>query len=372
MASDAWVGIVKTTAPKYMKGASDMTIRRRLLLSMLKRKGRIEYNKSGTDTFWQIEYSQPPITQGADGGVYDFQNHDAFLQLDLDWRSYKGTDALSKMQAEMNKGDTALIPLFQTKQNRLVKSMQNTFAAEIYKRGDSAGRENSIHGLETALTERTTPAATDIVAEPGATYATITTNLAAQGGSWSSNLSTSPNATLANDWPYGQGTSEYDCLSPILANWSSTNWGTGSATWEDNCWRVISTMITWLGVRGGDEGVPDIGVLASNLFQGFKNHEEAIRRIMVPHKVANDLGFSGSNVLNIEGCAIQADFDCPVNTGYFLNLSEQTISSLTPELFWMEGPDKDPRSGWSWLWGVGFFGNMHLNPKNMGKIKNYA
>ena len=45
-----------------------------------------------------------------------------------------------------------------------------------------------------------------------------------------------------------------------------------------------------------------------------------------------------------------------------------TISSLMPELFWMEGPDKDPRTLWSWLWGVGFYGNVTYEPKNVAKL----
>jgi hypothetical protein len=184
-------------------------------------------------------------------------------------------------------------------------------------------------------------------------------------------LSTFPNSTIATDWPDGSGDTEYDYLAPKLVNWSATNWGTGSTLWEDNCWRVISQAITWLTTTGGDDGMPDICVLASNLFQGYKNHEEAIRRISIPHKVANDLGFAG-NVLNQDGCAISADFDCPANTGYMLNTSTITIRSLFPELFWMEGPDKDPRTLWAWLWGLGFYGNVDFQPKFVGKIKNFA
>jgi hypothetical protein len=48
------------------------------------------------------------------------------------------------------------------------------------------------------------------------------------------------------------------------------------------------------------------------------------------------------------------------------------IHALTPQLFWYEGPDKDPRSGWSYLWGIGFFGNVEYKPKHFAKIKSYA
>jgi len=369
--SDEWIGVINTTKPAYMKGASDLTIRRRLFLSMLKKKGRITYNNSGYEFRWQVEFSQPAMSQHGDGSFLDFSNHDAFRQLVLPWSGYVVSDSITMKQKAMNQGEEALINLFKTKQGRLTKKMQTGLASEIYKGGGTSGRENSIYGLETCLTERTTPGAADRIAEPSVTYAGLSTALANQGGSWSANLTTSPNATLANDWPDGQGDVEYDYLAPKLINWSSTGWGTGATDWETNCWRVIGQGITWLSLQGGDEGMPEICVMASNLFQGYKNHEEAVRRINVPHKTANDLGFEG-NVLNQDGCAISADYDCPANTAYFINTSAVEIASLMPELFWMEGPTVDARSAYSVLWASGFYGQLSMKPKFLGKAKNYA
>ncbi len=369
--SDEWIGVINSTKPKYMKGASDMTIRRRLFLAMLRRKGRITYNNDGYENRWQVEFSQPEMVQHGDGAMLDFGNHDAFRQLVTPWGGYVVTDSLSMKQQAMNKGDSALINLFKTKQERMRKKIDNGLAGEMYRAGGTSGRENCIQGLATFMTERTTPGAADRIAEPGATYGGLNTNLADQGGSWSSNGSSYPNATLAKDFPDGSGDVEYDYLAPKLVNWSSTGWGTNSTTWEDNCWRVIGQTITWLTIQGGDEGMPEICVLASNLFQGYKNHEEAIRRINVPHKTANDLGFSG-NVLNQDGCAISADFDCPYNTGYMVNTSTVEIASLMPELFWMKGPDQDPRTAWSYLWGTGFYGQARWKPKFTAELKNRA
>jgi hypothetical protein len=370
--SDEWIGVIHSTRPKYMKGASDMTLRKRLFFAMLRKEGRITYNNSGDEFKWQVEFSQPSVTQHGDGSMIDFSNHDAFRQATLDWRGYVATDSMTMKQREMNKGQEALINLFQTKQKRLMKSIDNKFAGECYKDGNATGRENSVHGLESFFDDRTTCAASDELAEPGDTYGGLNTNLADQGGTWSANGSSYPNATLAKDWPDGQGDSEYDYYAPKLVNWSSTGWGTGSTTFEDNCWRVIGQTITWLTISGGDDGFPKLCLLASNLFQSYKNHEEAIRRINVPHKAANDLGFEG-NVLNQDGTAISADYDVPYNTGYMMNISNIEIASLMPELFWMQGPDRDPRTAWSYLWGCGFYGNLRVDsPKYFAKLYNYA
>jgi len=371
--SDEWIGIVHSTRPKFMKGASDLTIRSRYFLAKLKQKGRIEYNNSGDECKWQVEYSQPPVEAYADGGVIDFANHDAFKQLSIDWRGYVATDTLSKKQRGMNAGQEQLINLFQTKSNRLVKAIRDNFCGELIRTdGHATGNESKVHGAETVFGSGTTVVA-DVLAEPSDTYGltSMSTAPGTYGGSWSENLTTSPNANLDTDWPNGQGDSEYDFLSPKLINWSSTSWSTSTNTWEANCWRAIGQAITWLTTTGGPDGMPDICLLAPNLFQGYKNHEETIRRITIPHKTASDLGFEG-NVLNQDGCAIMSDYDVAANTGYMFNTSTITIRSLFPELFWMEGPDKDPRSAWSWLWGVGFFGNVCWQPKHMAKLYNYA
>lgn len=360
-----------STRPKYMKGASDLTLRGRLLLAMMRRRGRITYNASGETLKWQLEYSQPQVDSVSDGGVLDFSNHQAFKQVEIDWRGYVATDTMSKKQAGMNKGDEALINLFSTKNERLRKSINDNFAAELYKDGSATGRENCVHGLETFLGAGTV-AATDRLAAPSDTYGlgSLSTVPGTYGGAWSANGSSFPNASLATDWPDGQGDSEYDFAAPKLVNWSSSAWGTSAQTWEANCWRVISQTISWLTLTGGADGMPTLCPVAGNLFTGYKNHAETKQRINVPHKEANDLGFG--NVINQDGVGVYPDFDCPLNTGYMLNLSTIEIMSLFEELFWMEGPDKDPRTMWSWLWGIGFFGNVKYQPKYVAKIFNFA
>lgn len=363
--SEEWVGIIHSTMPKYMKGASDLTMRRRLLLARLRQKGRIEYNASGDECRWQVEFSQPAVEAYADGGVLDFANHDAFRQCILDWRGYTARDAISEKQRQMNKGAQALINLFQTKQSRLMKSLDNNFAGEFFVDGNAAGNESRVHGVG-SFTGAGTVAAGDIIAQPSDTYAGLSTALANEGGSWADTLTTQPNSTISTDWPYGNGDTEYDFFSPKLTNFSSTAWGTSSATdWETNCLRAIGTTITWLTHTGGEDGMPDICLLSSNLFQQYKQKQLASQRIIVPHKGAQDLGFE--NVLNQDGCMITSDFDVAANTGYMLNTSTIGVRSLMPELFWQKGPTEDIRT-LSYLWAVGFFGNLYFQPKYVGKL----
>ena len=281
---------------------------------MLRKRGRIVYNASGTECRWQVEFSQPAVSAYGDGGVVDFSNHDAYRQLGIDWRGYVATDTMSKKQQAMNMGDEALVKVFQNKQNNLMKSIRNTFAGELYRDGSATGRENNIHGLETFMGAGTVTAA-DRIAAPSAVYGQtqLSTVPGQYGGDWSSNLAVPNNASLETDWPDGQGSSEYDFLSPKLINWSSSSWGTGAQTWEANAWRVISQTITWMTLTGGDDGMPTLIPMGGDMFQGYKNAQETKTRIVVPHKESQDLGFG--QVLNQDGVGLYSDFDCPAQTG---------------------------------------------------------
>lgn len=371
MAADLSIQIDDTTKIGYTKGASNLTLRSRLKLALLRRKGRVTYNWEGKNCTWQFKFSQPPIRMlpGIGGGVIDFANHDAYRQNEIDWRGYFGTDSISMLQKQVNRGAAALVNLFQTKQNDLMSSIRDNFCAELYKDGQAAGRLMAIHGLAT-FTGQGTVTAADKIAAPDGTYGKFATDIGTFNGSWTANLGTFNNASLATDWPDGSGTAEYDVTSPKLVNWSSTGWGTGSTLWEDNCWRVLSQTILWLTTTGGNDGMPDICTMPSHLLQGIKNHEEAIRRVLIPSPAALELGFKGT--LNMDGVELAPDFDCPVNTFYMENLSQTEIRSLFPELFWIKGPDTDARTMWSTVWGTGFYGNVVHQPKHTAEGKNRA
>jgi hypothetical protein len=366
--ANEWIGLVATNAPDFAKGFEDLTVRSRYILSLAKQRGRFEYNKKGYEWNWQVQFDQQNVTQYADGGNLDFERSDLFRRLTIDSRGYTATDKMTDKEKEQYGGNTGLINRYNEIGKLLMQSMSDKFGGELYKDGNAAGRESSIHGIESFMGSGTTVAA-DLVAQPSDTYAGRSTALAADGGTWSSVLTTSPNAAVDTDWPNGQGDSKYDYMAPKLLNWSSSNWGTSSATWASNGHFVISQGQTWLTMTGGAKGAVDVFVCAADLFQGYKNSLATLRRVIVPHKGANDLGFGMA--INQDGMAIMPDFDCPVNTGYFINVDQMKICSQTANLFFSKGPEYDIKTN-AFLWLMGFYGNCQWNPKWHGKAYNYA
>lgn len=366
--ADEWVGTIHTTAQKYLKGAADLTRRSRLLLAMLQNRGRFVYGESGYNCIWTVEMDHQPVSQYADMQVLNFQRHDRHKQLEIDWRGYVATDTMTKMEKEKNKGETQIINRYKDIIPSLTKSLRNHFCAELYVDGYAAGNENAIHGIESFMGVGTTGAG-DRIAEPSDTYGGLSTALGAEGGSWSDDLTTQPNSTVSKDWPDGNGDPRYDYLSPKLLNWSSTGWDGASTTFQLNGIRVLRQGHTWMTQTGGQEGRPDICLMNGNLLYAFKNAHQSYLQIMVPHKEAQDLGFS--DALQFEGMAVDSDFDVPVNTAYFLNVDMMEVACLTDDLFWTDGPTWDPRV-LAWLFSVGFMGNIRWQPKFFGKAKNYA
>lgn len=365
--AEEWSGVINTTAPRYLKGAIDATIRERLLLSLMKKRGRISTGNYGFNLNWDVEMDQPPVQAYGDGGVIDFSRHDLWQQLVIDVRGYVATDTMTGKEKLMNAGDVAIIKRYDRIMPNLMKSIRDRFGTELYVDGYATGNSQRLIGIESFCGTGTT-AAGDRIAQPSDTYAGKSTAVG-QFGSWSNALSTYPNAAIASDWPDGQGTASYDYLSPKLLNWSSTNWGTSSTAWEDNCERVIAQAVIWTALTSGASGRVGLFLLSGRLFYGYRNKISAKQRIIIPHKDSDDLGFP--DALNQEGAAIHYEFGLDANTGYGFNLDEMELCSWGKELFNSAGPEYSIQTD-SWLFKVGFFGNAKFNPKAFCKLYNYA
>ena len=364
-----WAGIINTTITKYLKGAEDLTIRNRLELAFLESRGLIKKSQSGTDIEWRQLMKHPPVSSYADGSTIDFSRRDLYAKALLDWRSYQVTDALTQKEEYMNSGAEAIIRRVDEIIPNLTTALRNKVCAELYTDGYASNNQDRLCGFD-SFTGTSTTVAADKIAKPDDTYATVATALGTAGGSWSTGLTTFPNANVATDWPYGQSqTPEYDYWTPKLVNWSSTSWGTGTTTWEDNCERALREAYQFTVVTGGKDGMPDITILAPNLMVGFQNHFSAKQRIMVPHKEANDLGFP--NTLNFDGVGVTSSFDVAANTGYQWNFDQVSLLLLSPQLF-VPAKDQDLTKD-AKLFKLGFYGNLKFEtPKFFAKLKNYA
>lgn len=369
-----------SSIPDYERGAQDLTIRNRLFLAMLQKRGRITYNHSGTKCVWDAIISHPQAT-GWIGQSLEFGSHNPLIQFESDWRGLINTDAMDIMTFMKNKGDkTQLVNVLRTKIDGVMTGLRNSFTGELFNDGSD---DMKPLGLRSFLGAGTV-VVTDKVAAPSDTYAGRSTVVGSQGGSWETTAAiTAPNASIGNNWPWPRGTPEYDCTSPKLVNVVSTAW-TATNTWLANAWRVLNTTRNWLKVDGDKEHMPDIALLSADYYDGWQQCAETKSHIILPHRESSDLGFG--DVMNMEGMAVQgADFDVPASQGFVMNLNTVEIKCMFDVLFkvLIKGVSTSSVDAWLNSHGInlddlsnrfacGFLGNVTYMPKFVAHLYPHA
>ena len=363
--ANEWSAVVNTTTAKYLRGAADLTIRERIVFAMMNRRKRISYNHSGTEVKQQVKFALPEVEPYA-GGAIDFEPSDKYRQLTLDWRGYKVKDTMTEKERLMNRGVPALINRYAQIMKDMRQSLEDQFGAEVFN--DGGTNTDRLDGIETFMGTGTT-ADGDAIAQPSDTYGGLSTTLGGVAGTWSSDLSTYPNANAETDWPSGSGDTEYDFLSPRCMNFSSSSaWGTGASTWLANCERVIRKAILWTRLGTGKTNRTELCLLADDLYYDYMNKQEAKQRIIVPYKEVQDLGFDGAKQ---EGVSIVTEYGITPSRGYLWNMDKCELRCMYGQLFVPRGPERDIRTD-SYLFLMGFFGNLVFQPKFFSKFLAYA
>lgn len=368
------VQLVRAAAPEYFRGQSELVFRDRLALALMERYGVVEYNVAPSHSFvWDIVTSLPNVTTNDDSIDISFDNHNALEQLVVDMRSYRATDRLSDRQKLLTSGPNQISDLMRGKQDRIIKAIRDTISNDfMYSDGYASGNGERLIGVDSCLGDDGNTVAADKVANPSDTYGGQSTALGSLGGNWSSNLSTPPNATAAVDWPHGKGDYQYDALSPLLVNYSSTSWTSGNTTWRDNCEDAMRFMLIGQqhrGARSTAGNAPPLILLASDLWEEFLQYFSARNHQWVPVKDAEDLGFP--QTLYFDGAWVTHEYDCPSQEGRFIQPDMIELFTIQDKLIVPEGPTWVMQFQ-AYLFLAKFYGNLRLQPKFLGKFKNYA
>ena len=361
-----WSAVVNTTAARYLKGASDETVRERVVFALMQKRKRILYDWDGKEVTQQHMYGLPE-TEAYSGGTIDFEASDVYRQTTHNWRQYITQDKMTEKDRAMNSGVPQLVNRYANIMKNMRSSMTAKFGTELYV--DGATYTDRMEGMETFCADDAATVVGDLVARPSDNYGGQSTIPGTLAGSWSTDLSTKPNAVLAVDWPSGSGDPEFDWLSPKLINYTSTNWGTGTNTWLDNCEISIRRGILWCRLTGGAEGTPNIVMLGEDLYSDYMQKQEAKTRIIVPYKEVQDLGFPEG--ARQEGASIMTEFGMTSSIGYLINPNKMEMRILGSQLFTVKGPEWDIRT-MSWLFLMYWMGNLYFQPKYFGKLKAYA
>lgn len=362
MASQEFNRVLQTTIAEYMLGAEDNTIRNRKTLALLKAKGRLTFNHSGTEANWGIRYRRRDITGYADGDTIQFARSDNFKRANLPWRGYTMNDMVTKKEKLMNSGKPALIRYVSELVENMSEDFTDRFHKQLFVDGNAAGNAKLIHGFDTFCSTFTNNPG-NLVALPNNTYAGISTAVGTYGGSWT------------GTWPSGLGDAEYDFFSPILVDYTNTGWTAATKTWVNTCHEALRFGIIKCKRNDSNKGMIDLVMLDGELFRQWESLLDSKERVFVQpasgstRPTLRNLGFGDTQ--SFEGAEITWEFGVPADAsgvpqGYGYNIDEMELMSLQDRLFVPEGPYYDEAS-LSDRFAIHMFGNMKFNPRYFAK-----
>lgn len=358
------VNLVRDLAPRFWKDVSDLTVRNFLTFYNLRKWGSLTFNARSHSQVWSARVKQPNIVPAVDNNPIDFVNWDTDIQFYIGVKGYRGTDFYPEQEYLMAQGAPEQITDRYTRKSQdLAQAMQERLCHAYWKDGNVAANAYDFVGIKTPLAYTAgTCGAADNVAQPSGSYAGQSCVLGNLGGTWSANMTTKPNANLAKDWPFGQGSSEYDGTSPLIVNYSSTAFQTGATDWGTNAVPAASYAMTAMLHRGGQSmnGAPIQVGMASELFTQMKDSFRQNNRQIMPF-TDGDLGFP-TETLKVDGAVYSMDYAIPVGEAYMYLPQYVEAFFLHGDIYNAMGPEY-AIDKLGYLYYISTYGNFKFQPK---------
>lgn len=355
-----WSRIVNSTIKKYIREREINILRNRKLTALLKKKGRITFNWSGTAMDWKVKYKRVRLTPFADGDTLEFSRKDRNKIATLDWRGYSATDSMTKGEFLQNRSTEAIVKLYSEISQDLIDDMEDAFGEEFYVNGYAPQNAKRIHGIESFM--QATQNAGNGAGTPTGSFAGLSCVPGYYGGTWS------PGSQPA--WPNGKGDAQYDFWSPIVVDYGDTMFSS-TPTWAANCVDAVSFAIIKGKKSKSAKGMLDVIMIDDEMYRQYLKQQRTKERILVERTGEKSplvaLGFS--DVINQDGTDITWEYGITQGAGYGFNTDMMELRSQQAQVFVPEGPDQDIATK-SWRFSVDFFGNCVWNPKFQIKLVN--
>lgn len=368
------INLARDIAPRFWKGASDLTIRNHLTFFLLRKYGRLTFNARSHTQVWNARIRQPQVLPLVDNIPLEFVNQDTDIQFYIGFKGMGVTDMLPELERLLAQGAPEQInDRYQIKSEEMVGSLDERLQKSFYMDGNDSANVYDYVGIKTPLGYNAGSATvfniTDKIAQPNGSYAGQSCALAANGGTWSGALATSPNTNLDKDWPFGQGSPEYDGTAPLIWNYSSSAWGTGETTWEANAVRCISEAQVALMHRGGfrnNAGAPLVCVMASEMMVALKNSFRQFNRHYMPYS-DSEFGFPNNDTLMVDGVLCMSDYNVPAGEAFMWAPQYVEMFNIHPDIYKTYGPEFSMQQR-AYLYQATAYGNYKYQPKYLQRF----
>ncbi len=259
---------IKNTAPKYLQGVTDQTVRERFFLSFLEKEGRILYNEAAPQHIWLVRARQPEVSTAGAGTPVVFSTADTHEQLAITHARMRATNAIELETYKINKSPQQIANLTETLLKDLTDTLTRAMNDALYL--DNTNDSSLVTGIRSIMQPHASTAAGDLVAVPSATamYGGKALKLGALGGRWSNSGAPYLSSVAANDWPEGNGDPQYDYLAPKM--WQYTgNWRQGTNNWATNGEVILRRSRITMEALGGSGMTPTLHLMAPDMYATF-------------------------------------------------------------------------------------------------------
>jgi hypothetical protein len=311
-----WSRVVNSTIKKYVREREINILRNRKLTALLKKKGRISFNWSGSAVDWKVKYKRVRLTPFADGDTQEFSRKDRNKTAQLDWRGYAASDSMTKGEFLQNRNTEAIVKLYSEISSDLTEDMEDAFSEELYINGYAPGNSKRIHGIESFLSA--TQNVGNGAGTPTGQFGGLSCVPGAFGGQWDSgNLP---------GWPNGRGDAQYDFWSPVVVDFGDTLFDATTHTWENNCVEAISFGIIKTKKSKSNKGQLDIIMIDDEMYRIYLKQMRTKERILVERSkdVSPLIALGFSDVINQDGTDVTWEYGMPGGGG------SRSTSSATP------------------------------------------
>lgn len=342
--------VINTTLRNYLREEENGVIRRRLLLAMIQKKGRILYNQSGDGVQWQVRYRRAKMVTNNGQQVLSFQAENRWEKAFLDYVGYAITDAMPKREQLKNRGTAALIKVYERLIPLLMEDLEDAFSEELYIDSAAAGSTGRMSGFETMFeyngtvnigtgAQRSANTA-DVVAFPSSTYAGLSCQLGSFAGTWGEAAGQSG---ISSTWPKGRGDAEYDFWSPVIVNYTSSAFGQ-TYWWSDSSQNGNATVATRFGIRSMKRNSKDtipLVLMDDELYTQYLNSQDSKQRIMVTDQQSRARQFGFKDSIYQDGAEITSEYGIPPGGAYGIDLDCVELLSMQGTIFEGDGPEWD-------------------------------
>lgn len=376
MADNNWVRIVNTTMQKFFRTVEEAVLRRRVVPAMLNQRGGNFMNASGKFMDWKIRFKRAPLQGLLGGDTLTFTQRDQHRTAQLEYRGFGVTNSITDFELQQNKGNEAIVKVWDEAAKLLASDLQDGFADMTYIDGNATGNESFVHGLNSFFS--VSGASTKMpIGINNDTYAGRSTALAADGGSWS----TTGTNTTYTDWPQGTGDYNYDYFTPLVVDYTSAvatslaagnyGWSAATKTWANTCMEALRFALMGVQKNDGSETKTDLVILEQQMMRDLKNKLQAEEQLNVTRNEgagsAYAVGFQ--DVINFDGVDCLWEYGVPTGEGFGIPLGLIELHSLQDQLFKAGGPVMREEDQSYRIWAK-FMGNYKCGNEK-GGIRNF-